>query len=162
MALDPLSGDRWHVLKVRVARKKWREEEDTRRAAAIWRARVSVHYPRPKYEYKSGWIRVHTMYFWQRVPPWILEGGRKDRWYPSWNILSATGELTVIAAPMDLSVFYNYHWLLRGISTRNEAEIREGLFCRFFPTFRPFPSIDLFFSFLIGAIESEEYIYKFE
>lgn len=65
----------------------------------------------------------------------------------------------VIAAPMDLSVFYNYHWLLRGISTRNEAEIREGLFCRFFPTFRSFPSIDLFFSFLIGAIESEEYIY---
>lgn len=39
------------------------------RGGAIWRARVSVHYPRPKYEYKSGWIRVHTMYFWRAFHP---------------------------------------------------------------------------------------------
>lgn len=125
--LDPplASRDRWHVLKVRVARKKM--EEDTRRAAAIWRARVSVHYPRPKY--KSGWIRVRTMYFWQRVfhPESSyasnLEGGREDRWYFSWNILSATGELGW--SPLEwISVFYNYRWLLRGISTRGRNSRR--------------------------------------
>lgn len=160
MALDPLSGDRWHVLKVRVARKKWREEEDTRRAAAIWRARVSVHYPRPKYEYKSGWIRVCIS--GSAFHPESSKGVVKIVDIPLGISFRPPASSPVIAAPMDLSVFYNYHWLLRGISTRNEAEIREGLFCRFFPTFRPFPSIDLFFSFLIGAIESEEYIYKFE
>lgn len=59
--------------------------------------------------------------FLARVPPWILvdasKGVVKNRWYSSWNILSATGELRPRQwSPLerDVSVFYNYHRLLTG------------------------------------------------